>query len=199
MSENTSNPVETPEFPRNDSASQDAGCSCCSCGGEHSAATPAEANASAAASTETESEKRKGFHPALVIATIVVVLFVLWFCPSALMRARIPANEAAAAVTLLTVPDLVLLTPEQVAMRKEVLVEGDLDNIKSVSRNYVVKKIRHQNGGRIIALVPKYYGESAKRAFCFYQGKVYSQDFGANPTDEQIAAPETSMKLLSGK
>lgn len=197
MSENTNNPAEAPEFSGNNSASQDASCSCCSCGGDHSAATPAETPASTP--TEGEGEKRKGFHPALVVATIAVVLFVLWFCPSALMHARIPANEAAAAVTLLTVPDLLLLTPEQVAMRKEVLVEGDLDNIKSVSRNYEVKKVRHQNGGRILALVPKYYGESARRVFCLYQGKVYSQDFGNNPTEEQIASPDASMKLLGGK
>ena len=58
--------------------------------------------------TKTESdnsaphaEKRRGFHPALVIATIAVVLFVLWFCPYTLMNARIVQTEEEASDILI--------------------------------------------------------------------------------------------------
>lgn len=36
---------------------------------------------------ENPHEPRRGFSPLLVIATIVVVLFVLWFCPTVIFYA----------------------------------------------------------------------------------------------------------------
>lgn len=178
---NTLREQRTPEAP----ASSDCGCGCCG--------APAQTSA-----TEAEPEKRKGFHPALVLATIAVVLFVLWFCPAALMKARIPANEAAAAVCLLETPQLLLAAhPEGTGANWDAAKEPTNRNLRIVDKQFQIKKLRNAATSELmLCLTPKYHGISANRSFCLFRGLLYTADLGAFPGDDQLSAPEITMKRL---
>ncbi len=162
------------------------GCACGCCG------TPAET-----ATPDAEPEKRRGFHPLLVVATIAVVLIVLWFCPTALIHARIPANEAAAAVCLLENPGPLLALPEVSGANWDSATLPADANVRIVLHHFTVKKLRNAATGELmLCLIPKYHDKTANRSFCLFRGLLYTADLGAHPGDDQLAAPELTMKRI---
>lgn len=150
----------------------DAGCWC-------KASTPAE----------EESNKRKGFHPLLVLSTIVVVMFVLWFCPAALMKARIPQTEAAARSVLSSEKYLLLgITRSE---REHVLANtkfaDDLKDVRVVSQNYIPLQTQRIAGGmRPVILVPRFYDRTARNSYCLLRNTVYIKDLGSKPEGEIV-------------
>lgn len=91
-----------------------AGCGCGggACSGESPAAA-GETDAYAGATAEGEPKKRRGFHPGLVLATVAVVLGIIYTFPVLLMRVRAEPNEAAALSVLRTFARRATLTPEE--------------------------------------------------------------------------------------
>lgn len=143
-----------------------------------------------------ESEKRKGFHPALVAATVVVVVFVLWFCPWALMRARATTNETAAISVLESGKYLLMdMPPERLLEYLKVSrMSGDLSDLQIVRRNFHAARGTSDKGGaKLICFAPRYYGRTATRTFCLYKGRVFAKDLGeeVDPTQKAVYPDET--------
>lgn len=152
--------------------------------------TPNNPPASAGASNDSEEGgKRKGFHPTLVAATVVTVIFVLWFCPWALMRARIAANEAAAESVMRGGKFLLLDIPaarlrERIALSRN---REDMHDLRLVMASYSGLRLDDPSTGRgLFLLRPLYYGRTARLSYCNYAGQMYCKDLGAEP---DIAAP----------
>ncbi len=119
------------------------------------------------AENSPQQEKRQGFHPALVIATIVVVVFVLWFCPYALMNARISQTEANAA-EILSNGDF---APQADSVNAEGLIE--LKPLKTYT-DYAFFKINAATD--VIYAVPRYYNRTARTTFCLKDGVIYKKN-----------------------
>lgn len=111
-------------------------------------------------------EKKKGFHPALVISTIIVVVFVLWYCPKALMNARISQTEERAA---------------------EIVISNNFSDTETrdgYSTLIPQKKytdymfVKSGDTPEAVYAFPKYYAETAKLSFCLIEGKLYRKDIG---------------------
>ncbi len=148
-----------------------------------------------------ETEKRKGFHPALVISTIVVVLFVLWFCPRAMMRARVAQNEEAALSVLTDSSEkfrLLNMKPEKIRqLLKEKKYKDNLTDLKLVGLNFIgAKRVTKQNN-IAVCLTPKYYGRTADRTFYLINGKVYAKDLGAQHSVNDIPAPGKDWEAIA--
>lgn len=123
-------------------------------------------------SGKTEKEVRKGFHPVLVISTVVVVVFVLWFCPYYLMRARTQQTEARAA---------------EILQKNSFTESHDTKEINGVLELTPVKKYsdylfyKTTNSPILVYAIPKYYGETAKLTFCLKDGEIYKKDIDIKP------------------
>ncbi len=122
-----------------------------------------------------KQEKRQGFHPALVIATIVVVVFVLWFCPYALMKARISQTEANAA-EILSKGDF---TPEA-----ESAATGGIIELKPQQTYTDYAFFKKDTSADLVYAVPRYYNRTARMTFCLKNGIIYKK----NITDIQPGA-----------
>lgn len=166
------------------------------------ATTPTpQTDAATSAATEPESEKRSGFHPALVVSTIVVVLFVLWFCPRAIMRARITQNEAAALSVLSDQGQkyrLLNLTPDKVSrLLHNGKFKGDLDDLRLAGLNFNGAKSVTQQNNIAICLTPKYYGRTAEKTFLLIDGKVYAKNLAQQIPSHQIPTPDKSWEVVA--
>lgn len=120
-------------------------------------------------------EKRRGFHPVLVISTIFVVVFVLWFCPYALMQARMIQTEERAAA--------ILTTGHFTAADKDNAKGGFLQVIPEKKySDYIFYKSTTQPA--VIYAVPEYYGETAIFTLCLQNGSVFKKNIpGITPSD----------------
>lgn len=151
--------------------------------------------------TEPTEEKRKGFHPILVLSTIAVVLFVLWFCPWAIMRARVNQNEKSALAVLSDPGEkyrLLYMNQDKIAsLLREGKFKGSLDELKMVARNYIrAKSITRQNN-IAICLTPKYYGRTADTTFYLINNKVYSKDLGKQYALKDVPTPDKTWKAVA--
>lgn len=72
------------------------------CASAREDASPTPIQVPDASVTEAEPKKRRGFHPALVLATVAVVLGIIYTFPVLLMRVRAAPNEAQALAMLRT-------------------------------------------------------------------------------------------------
>lgn len=176
----------------------------CGCGGCGESVTDAPAQDIPAGDTlavstpapEAEAEKRKGFHPALVAATVIVVVFVLWFCPWALMRARTAVNESAAITVLESGKYLLMDMPPERLLEylKTSRMSGDLNDLLVVRRNFhAARGVSDKSGAKLICFAPRYYGRTASRTFCLYKGRVFAKDLGGevDPAKEPVRPDET--------
>ena len=112
-------------------------------------------------------EKRKGFHPVLVIATIAVVLFVLWFCPYTLMNARIVQTEEKAVAIL-----------ERGKLHPTKNISPAADRIRLIPdaayTDYAFFAL--PGNPEITYAIPEYYGKTAISTFCRKEGRIYRKD-----------------------
>lgn len=159
-------------------------------------AKPEEA-AGVGAGEGEEGGKRRGFHPALVAATIFTVIFVLWFCPWALMRARIVANEAAAESVMRSDKFLLLETPslrERIAASRN---RDDLHDLRLVMASYSgLRRDDPRTGRKLFLLRPLHYGRTARLSYCYFAGSVYSKDLGAATGSDAPLVPDDTWTQL---
>ncbi len=132
-------------------------------------------------------EKRKGFPPALVISTIAIVVFVLWFCPKALMNARIEQTEERAAKILL---DQNFITTQEA---KEVDGKIELIPVKKYTDYTFFKTATLPS---IIYAIPKYYDKTAKATFCLNNGIVYKKDIKDISSRSKIPPVDSTWQSL---
>ena len=113
------------------------------------------------------NEKRKGFHPALVISTIAIVVFVLWFCPKALMNARMEQTEDRAAKILLDHEFITTQDTQDINGRIELIPVKEYTDYRFFQTTAFPA---------VIYAIPKYYNETAKATFSLSNGTIYKKD-----------------------
>lgn len=153
----------------------------CSCSGACAAEGAKE--------TPTEPEKRRGFHPLLVLSTIVVVLFVLWFCPWALLRSRRAQNQENAVAVMQEISGKMVVMDAVKSFADSAKVTDP--QLRMVIREYVLgAHIIKANGANIPVawLLPRHYGSSAVDTILRINSTIYTKDIGKNgiTTSEDI-------------
>ena len=113
-------------------------------------------------------EPRKGFHPALIIATIAVIIFVLWFCPYALMNARIAQTEARAVQI----------------MQNHEFTGQDTSSTKNPDFQKLQTRKKYTDYSFFVSIsnpetyyaIPEYYGRTGVNTYCYKDNRLFKKD-----------------------
>ncbi len=125
------------------------------------------------ASERQRREKRRGFNPTLVIATVIVVVFVLWFCPRALMHARIDQTEKRAEKIIRDHAFQLSTSPKTQDDRIQLLPQKKYTDYTF---------FQSTNSADTIYAIPQYYGKTALDTLCLQDGKIYRKDISGITT-----------------